>query len=110
MSQNLRDFKNLVFKIKDKYVLSAAEDLLKDMLDIVILKEKLELLEENLYVEAKRAMFALNISALDKEELRDAFDYVKGVKSKLTIEETKQNKAKQDLSSGQTEDDVDFQM
>lgn len=76
---SLSEFQELVNSIKDEQLLEVAESLLKDMVDIQNMRERIEMLEETLS-QGDRAAFWWFTVGLDKEQVDLATNTVLGRK------------------------------
>jgi hypothetical protein len=79
---SLSEFQDLVNDIKDEELLNVAEGLLRDMIAIQDMKEKIEKLEEGLS-EGKRAAFWFFAMGLDREQIDLATNAIIGKRRSL---------------------------
>lgn len=79
---SLSEFQDLVNDIKDEELLNVAEGLLRDMIAIQDMKEKIEKLEESLS-EGKRAAFWFFAMGLDREQIDLATNAIIGKRRSL---------------------------
>jgi hypothetical protein len=93
---SLSEFQDLVNDIKDEELLDVAEGLLRDMVSIQDMKEKIEKLEESLS-EGKRAAFWFFAMGLDREQIDLATNSVIG--RRRTIKDSSKKNASQKESS-----------
>jgi hypothetical protein len=87
---SLSDFQDLVNSIRDEDLLVVAEGLLKDIIEIQDMKERIEKLEDGLS-EGKRAAFWFFAMGLDREQIDLATNAVIGRKRILVDQAKKQN-------------------
>jgi len=71
MSSTLNEFRDLIMDINDEELLDVAESLLKDMIQIQDMKERVETLEEGLS-KGNRAAFWFFAMGLDREQIDPA--------------------------------------
>jgi hypothetical protein len=86
---SLNEFQELVVSINDDELLTVAEGLLRDMIAIQDMKEKIEKLEEGLS-EGKRAAFWFFAMGLDREQIDLATNAVIG--RRRSIRDSQPNK------------------
>jgi hypothetical protein len=94
---SLSDFQDLVNDIKDDALLEVAEGLLRDMIEIQDMKEKIEKLEEGL-ADGKRATFWFFAMGLDREQVDLATNTVIGRRRSLKDQETRSKTSVSDTS------------
>lgn len=87
---SLSEFQELVNDIKDQDLLEVAEGLLRDMVEIQDMKERIERLEEGLS-EGKRAAFWFFAMGLDREQIDLATNTVIGRKRVLMEQDKKKS-------------------
>ena len=98
---SLSEFQDLVNDIKDEDLLNVAEELLKDMVAIQDMKEKIERLEEGL-AEGKRAAFWFFAMGLDREQIDLATNVIIG-RRRILQEKTKKHEEKKNPSIADAE-------
>lgn len=91
---SLSEFQELVNDIKDENLLSVAESLLKDMVEIQNMKERIETLEDGLS-KGERAAFWWFAMGLDKEQVDLAANTVIGRK-RFLHDQAEREKIKRD--------------
>lgn len=89
---SLSDFQDLVNDIKDEELLNIAEGLLRDMIQIQDMKEKIEKLEEGLS-NGKRAAFWFFAMSLDREQIDLATNTIIGKRRSLKDQEDKKSES-----------------
>ena len=99
---SLSDFQELVNDIKDDALLDVAEGLLRDMIEIQDMKEKIEKLEESL-ADGKRATFWFFAMGLDREQVDLATNTVIGRRRSLKDQETRSKSLTKDEVSNKEE-------
>lgn len=90
----LSKFKDIVNKIQDPEILKGVESMLKDMLSIENMKEKIEMLEKDLST-GDRAVFWFLLAGLEKEQINLASNTVVGRKRVIT-DKIKKDKVKKE--------------
>lgn len=101
---SLSEFQDLVNDIKDEELLDVAEGLLRDMISIQDMKERIEKLEEGLS-EGKRAAFWFFAMSLDREQIDLATNAIIGkrrsIKDSADREKSKTASAKASNNKGE---------
>lgn len=100
---SLSEFQDLVNDIKDEELLNVAEGMLRDMIEIQDMKEKIERLEEGLS-EGKRAAFWFFAMSLDREQIDLATNTIIGKRRAIKDTQdrnkaTKEEKTPKDLEA-----------
>lgn len=96
---SLSEFQDLVNDIKDEDLLDVAEGLLRDMVAIQDMREKIEMLEESLS-QGKRAAFWFFAMGLDREQIDLATNTVIGKRRSLKDQLHKAQKQKEESAEG----------
>lgn len=89
---SLSEFQDLVNDIKDEELLDVAEQLLRDMISIQDMKERIEKLEEGLS-SGKRAAFWFFAMGLDREQIDLATNTIIGKRRSIKDQQALANKS-----------------
>lgn len=106
MSSTLDDFKDLVNDISDDMLLNVAEGLLKDMILIHDMKEKIDKLEDGLS-DGDRAAFWFFAMGLDRDQIDLATNMVIGKRRSIKDNEERTDRKKKEASTKVVEDAKD---
>lgn len=96
---SLSEFQDLVNDIKDEELLAVAEGLLRDIIAIQDMKEKIEKLEESLS-EGNRAAFWFFAMGLDREQIGLATDAVIGRRRLIKDQQERKKSSESNSSDG----------
>jgi hypothetical protein len=87
---SLNEFREMINDINDEHLLEVAEGLLKDIITIENMKERIEMLEDGLH-KGDRAAFWFFAMGLDREEVDVATNTVIGRRRFLKDKEDREN-------------------
>jgi len=102
-STSLNDFRDMINDINDEHLLEVAEGLLKDIITIENMKEKIEMLEDGLH-KGDRAAFWFFAMGLDRDGVDIATNTVIGRRRFLKDKEDREN-LKKDLDKEESEEE-----
>jgi hypothetical protein len=101
-AHSYRKFAEMVNEITDPDILNAAEELMNDMAKINNMKQKIQMIEDELH-KGKRAVFYFFTLSLSEDEISGAAQTVKGRKRVLA---EKAERAKSAIESSEEESDI----
>lgn len=96
-------FSELVSSMKDDAMLEVADGLLKDMAEVIRMKQRIEKIESS-YIEGKRAAFYFFTLSLSDEEIAFASQNVKGRRRVLAEKAKREEQEKQRLEAANSEE------